>query len=338
MNVLLSAVGRRAYLVEYFKRSLSSVGGSVICTNTHMDCTGMLVADHAEVVPPASSAEYIPRMLEICTQYNVRLLFSLHDWESPFLARSKQLFDQVGTLLVMPSYEVISACLDKFQTYRIGQSLDIEVPQSYLRCEEVEQALRKGEVDFPIIVKPRWGQGSVGICQARTFEQLACAAKWANLSQQSCGSHMPDDSSGGQSLVFQAWISGQEYGCDIVNDLAGNFVTAFVKRKLAMRSGETDAAETVEHPGIAAAARRIAQWSQHRGIMDADFFVSTSGEVILLELNPRFGGGYPFSHVAGADLPGAFVAWASGRHPSPRQLSVDVGVRSYKQISLLTVG
>ena len=47
-------------------------------------------------------------------------------------------------------------------------------------------------------------------------------------------------------IIIQQMIKGQEYGIEILNDLEGNYVSTFAKKKVAMRSGETDIAETVE--------------------------------------------------------------------------------------------
>ena len=52
-------------------------------------------------------------------------------------------------------------------------------------------------------------------------------------------------------------------------------------------------------------------------------------------MNARFGGGYPFSHAAGVDLPLALVLWAMGREPGDEVLSARPGVRAQKDIRLL---
>ena len=49
-----------------------------------------------------------------------------------------------------------------------------------------------------------------------------------------------------------------------------------------------------------------------------------------MELNPRFGGGYPFSHAAGANVPSALIAWRRGLAPKPEWLRVRPGVLSAK--------
>src|SRR5699024_5290586 len=43
---------------------------------------------------------------------------------------------------------------------------------------------------------------------------------------------------------------------------------------------------------------------------------TASGENYVLDINPRLGGGYPFNHLAGADIPGYYIASLSG-HTTP---------------------
>jgi carbamoyl-phosphate synthase large subunit len=50
----------------------------------------------------------------------------------------------------------------------------------------------------------------------------------------------------------------------------------------------------------------------------------------VLELNPRFGGGYPFTHRAGANLPAALIAWAAGETIDPRWLVMQPDVATAK--------
>ena len=329
MNVLLSAVGRRAYLVDYFKKALAPYGGKVVAANATMDATGMLVADVAEVVPLANQDGYIDKMLEVCERHAIKLLFSLHDWEAPYIARARERFLEIGTLPVMPSSDVMDVCLDKFKMFEQMRELGIPTP---LTCPDCATAER--ELTFPMIVKPRLGQGSLGLFKVNTPDELA----WAYQLSQSVTKSFSVGDSNTSAVLVQACVNGDEYGCDIVNDLQGNFVTAFVKRKLAMRAGETDVAVTVEEPRIVECAKAIAAWSRHPGIMDVDFFLDRDGKVWLLEMNPRFGGGYPFSHVAGANLPAAFVAWALGLTPEPAWLRVRPNVRAYKDIQMIGTG
>ena len=77
VNVLLSAVGRRAYLVEYFKDAVRGGGGKVYVVNCLPDATGLLAADAFEIVPPSAEPGYVEKMLELCHRWNVTLLFSL---------------------------------------------------------------------------------------------------------------------------------------------------------------------------------------------------------------------------------------------------------------------
>ena len=331
-NILLSAVGRRSYLVDYFKRLVHPLGGRVCATNTIREATGFLAADEAEIVPPSRDPSYVDRMLELCVRWKVRLLFSLHDWDAPVLARARARFLEVGTIPVMASAETMATCLDKYETVRAMERIGVPVPSTAL---SVEEAL--GRLSFPMIVKPRWGQGSLGLFKAGNAGELRMFMEVSTMEARKFAAACPEIDPEAPQVIVQDYLSGAEYGCDIVNDLNGKFRKAFVKHKFAMRSGETDAAESTDHPEIAALAERIGAWSGHLGCMDSDWRLDADGNPRLIELNPRFGGGYPFTHCAGADICRACVDWARGVDDGAWCAGYRTGIVTYKEIRLRTL-
>jgi carbamoyl-phosphate synthase large subunit len=112
-------------------------------------------------------------------------------------------------------------------------------------------------------------------------------------------------------IILQEKIDGEEYGVDILNDFDGNYYGAFAKKKLAMRAGETDKALSVIDSRFSEIAEKIGKATQHVGNMDCDFF-EKDGKIYFLEMNPRFGGGYPFSHAAGVNVPAMYLDWLQG--------------------------
>ena len=85
-----------------------------------------------------------------------------------------------------------------------------------------------------------------------------------------------------------------------------------VKRKLAMRAGETDCAETIENESLNNLGEIIGKTLRHISNLDMDVFL-VDGTPYILEMNARFGGGYPFSHLAGVTLPLAIIKCILGQ-------------------------
>ena len=336
MNVLLSSVGRRAYLVRYFQQALAG-DGLVVATNCIAGTTGMLAADVAEVVPPGQDPAFIDALLDVCQRHKIKLLCSLHDWEAPYIAAHKQRFTNIGVIPIIVDSDIIDACLDKYKTWQFAKKHSIPTIKTYIDLDSVEHNLKSSEISFPLILKPRLGQGSIGIKKVWDKQQLLYAYEYLvqEFKIQEFNNLVGENAD--HSVIIQPFSDGQEYGVDIVNDINGNFAACFVKYKLAMRSGETDVAETVLFPQIESIARKISAVTRHPGNMDTDFFVTDKNEILLLEMNPRFGGGYPFSHEAGANVPAALLAWAKGEKPDPDWLTVKYGVRCFKDIAMVKV-
>ena len=75
-----------------------------------------------------------------------------------------------------------------------------------------------------------------------------------------------------------------------------------------MRAGETDKSVLRDKPDLEELGYRVGKALGHIGNVDCDVF-EKDGKYYLLELNPRFGGGYPFSQMSGANYPAAILAW-----------------------------
>lgn len=328
LNVLLTCGGRRNYMVGYFQAALAG-RGAVCVADSSADAPALHEADRAFVVPRVADPDYIEHLLELCRRNAVGLLLSLNDLELPLLARHRDRFRAQGTIPVVSSPEVIDICFDKWATSQFLAACGIAGPQSFLALRDAQAALARGEVTLPLVLKPRWGSASIGIA----FVEEACdlAPTYQLIRRQIERSILAEASAGDleHALLIQECLIGQEYGLDVVNDLEASHVATFARCKLAMRAGETDRAVTVANAALDRVGAAIGQRLGHTGNLDCDVFL-VGDRPYVLELNPRFGGGYPFSHAAGADLPAALIAWARGAAPDPGWLRIRPGVRAAK--------
>jgi len=113
------------------------------------------------------------------------------------------------------------------------------------------------------------------------------------------------------AILIQEKIDGIEYGVDVLNDFDGKTRQVYVKEKLAMRAGETDKSTLRNKPEIEEMGFKIGNSLKHIGNLDCDVF-EKDGRLYLLELNPRFGGGYPFTHMSGGNYVAAILSFLRG--------------------------
>lgn len=308
MNILFTCAGRRTYLLKYFKEQLGNEG-LVVGTDMQLSAPALTAADIKEQVPPVYAPDYIERTLDICARHRIDALISLNDLELPILSNSRERFEKAGVKVIVSSSEVIDICFDKFKTARFVESIGLDTPLTFVDLQAALDALAEGSLSFPLVLKPRWGSGSIGIEFVSDIEELK--EVYVQLLKKIKKSILGTASQGDEYILIQEAIKGQEYGLDVMNDLQGDNRGVSVKKKLAMRAGETDKAQTVDRPDIRSVGRRLAENLHHIGNLDVDVF-EREGKLYVLELNPRFGGGFPFSYEAGVNFPRALIEWLKG--------------------------
>ena len=307
-NILFTCAGRRTYLLKYFKEQLGNEG-KVIGADMQLSAPALSVADVKEQVPAVYAHDYIDRVLDICRRNDVAAIICLNDLELPILAANSERFAAEGILPIVSPTEIIDICFDKYRTARYVESLGLSTPATYINLAEAKEALAAGRLAFPLVLKPRWGSGSIGIEFVNNLEELS--EVYAMPLKKVKKSILATASTGEEYILIQQKIEGQEYGMDVMNDLAGRNRGVSVKKKLAMRAGETDKAQTVNNAEIRAIGMKLGENLHHIGNLDVDVF-EKDGKYYVLELNPRFGGGFPFSYEAGVNFPKAIIEWLKG--------------------------
>ena len=322
MNILFTCAGRRTYLLKYFKENLAE-GDKVVATDMQLSAPALQVADVKLQVPAVYDPEYVNITLNICKEQQIDVLLSLNDLELPILAENKARFEELGVKVIVSDPQVIDIAFDKYKTAQWVESLGLVAPKTYIRLQDVKKALAAGEIDFPLFMKPRWGSGSIGLESIADMEELDI---YYNLLMKKIKKTILATASvGDEYIMIQEKLTGSEFGLDIMNDLKGKNVGVSVKQKLAMRAGETDKAVTVNVPEVREMGRKIGEALGHIGNLDVDIMQRADGAYCVLELNPRFGGGFPFSYEAGVNMPKAIIQWAKGEDVDPQMLQPEYG-------------
>ncbi len=324
MNVLLTSAGRRNYLLGAFVSALGT-RGRVYAADCRGDAPALQEAAEGFRVPPVSDSGYVDELLEVCRDREVGFVVPLNDLELPVLASARERFAQAGVVVLVSSPEVVDICYDKWKTALFLAGNGLDGPQTFLEPGSVREAVRAGRLNFPLVLKPRWGSGSEGVEQVEDQAELEQAFALGVHRVRRRRGHPAD----AMPLVIQEKLEGVEHGLDVVQDLEGGQWATFVRRKDRMRAGETERAEVVREEGLERLGNRLGASLRHGGLLDCDVFLD-GGRCRILELNPRFGGGYPFVHVAGADLPAFYLALVEQREVDPLWLRPQPGMRAAK--------
>src|SRR5690606_2807602 len=95
MNILFTCAGRRNYLINYFKEALKGEGRT-FATDMQLTAPALVDADTAIQVPAIYSSEYIPALVGIVKENDIKAVISLNDLELPILSNARPQIEAFG--------------------------------------------------------------------------------------------------------------------------------------------------------------------------------------------------------------------------------------------------
>jgi carbamoyl-phosphate synthase large subunit len=298
INILVTSAGRRLQLIDCFREALRDHGvvGSVYAADCSAFAPAFQLADSAWQVPPCRDTEYIPALLALAERERVDVIVPTIDSELAVLAENRGLFLNHGIHVSVSDSRAVHISGDKVATHEWLTAHKFPTVTQWRPEEILANEVRP---EYPVIAKPRWGSASKGIRSIQSVEELRlCAA-------------------GSDEIVVQSIAPGCEYTINVFVDRQGACVCAVPHQRLEVRAGEVSKAVTAKHPGLMLLARDIAEaLPGAHGPLNIQCFLGGPDEMSVIEINARFGGGYPLAHHAGARMTHWIVEEALGRRPS----------------------
>ena len=307
MNILILSAGTRDKVVQYFKKELAG-RGRVIATDCSNLAPAVYEADAFYLVPRITAPGYLDVILDICEKEKITGVFSLIDPELSLLAKERDRFLAVGTTPIVSDYDLVETCFDKYRMFELLCKMQIPTAKCYADKEAFYRAKERGEISYPVFVKPVRGSASIHINKVGSKKEIEVLCD------------LYDD------LMIQAYMDGQEYGADVYVDmLSGKCTDIFVKKKIKMRAGETDKSVSYKDEKLFEIIRKFAEDCGFRGMIDIDIF-QIDGTYYISEVNPRFGGGYPHAYGCGVNMAAAVVQNLDGQENAVRIGNYEEGI------------
>lgn len=280
VRVLISSAGRRAALLRAF-READCVGLGVevhACDMTPDLSAACVMADRAHRVPHCLDADFIPAIDRIVRDFGIDLIVPTIDTELPAYARAADDLRAAGARVHVSDAQAIAVLRDKMRSMQVLGDAGVPVPDSW---DEALVRAAPGRIDWPVFAKPVAGSASRGLAVITGPDALPPAFP--------------------EPMMFQSLLVGPEYTVNMFIDQGGDLRCVIPHLRIQTRAGEVEKGRTERREDLAAMARQIHRaLPGARGVLCFQIIDDARHGPRLLEVNARFGGGYPLAHQAGA--------------------------------------
>lgn len=286
VNILFLGGAKRVSMARKFIASGKAIGVEVAVIGYELSrhCALASVGDIVEG-RRWGSAEILEHLHEIVSERGISVMIPFVDGAVEIASRYRRVYGDV--FVPAGNEDIVRTMFDKCAAAAAFESAGLPVPATIVASSPC----------FPMIAKPRHGSASKGIIVINRREE------WDNLPIFHA------------DYLFQEYIADrEEYTVDCYVDVSdGCPVVVSPRRRLEVSGGEVVSTATVDDPEIKTIATDTLTRLNLRGAVTVQIIRDRSnGRLMVMEVNPRLGGGAVCSVAAGADIPGLIIADALG--------------------------
>ena len=250
-------------------KSLAHTDYNLIALDGELLGAGLYTANKSFLIPYAKDPNYVNKMLAICKQEKIALLFPGLDAELMPLSLNREAFQAIGTTVVVSRPEVILISDDKQQTYDQLIQAGVSVPFTTLA-----DGFIPNNESFPLILKQK-----VGGARSKNVYFIKNSSEWKSTVNK-IGDLISD-------FIVMEYIEGDEYTCGTVN--LDNTCKGVIVMRRTLRNGDTYKCFTEINKVIEEEVRLVVDTIKPFGACNVQLRLK-NGKPYVFEINARCSG------------------------------------------------
>jgi carbamoyl-phosphate synthase large subunit len=278
MNILVLSVSRKVQLISSLKDACSTLPIKIFCADSSEESAALYFGDGFVILPKTNDNSFMNTVINYCKDNNITLILPTSDFDMSFLTGHREDLAIQGIYVLMSESLTVNTCLSKFKFMEICKANNIPIPNSYPSLKEIV---------YPCVGRLDASQASQGVFIIKSPKAL----------QELLNKYSHSD------IIFQEYINFPEYTIDAFFGSEGELVCAVPRRRIKVVNGESVISMTENIPELISLANRLSpSVFKFWGHITIQVFFD-GHKIIIIEINPRFGGASNLSIKAGLNSP-----------------------------------
>lgn len=274
INIMMLGGARRVSMAELFKRSGERIGREVsIISYELMEQVPIALVGKVIVGLRWSDPNVVADIVRVAKEYEIDIILPFVDGAIEIASKTRQHLP--GVFIPVSDFETSRTMFDKVAAAKSFEKAELPIPKTYTAIN----------AKMPAIAKPRKGSASRGIKIFHTLDELM---QLENLSDY---------------LVQEYVENRDEYTVDCYVSQKGEILTVVPRVRLEVMGGEVTRTITCRNATLDRLSRQVIETFQLKGPVTLQFLHDLDkNRYLLMEVNPRLGGGVVCSIYAGAPI------------------------------------
>lgn len=257
------------------------------------------------------------QLLDVLAGRDYDVLLPIGAQSVRWAAANRGLIRQYTALAVAPE-TAVELCFDKSATAEQAKTVGMRVPSGVVWDPSQPVSVQIADLQYPLVVKGGHELSTQPIVYANTASEVETALAM-----------IPTRSAESWPVLIQEYVSGPGEGFFALYD-DGDCRAFSMHRRIReypASGGSSCCAESIHEPDLELAGRRLLDRIGWHGVAMVEFKRdSQTGELVLMEINPKFWGSLDLAIAAGVDFPSLTCRLALGEEVA-RSPRASVGVR-----------